>query len=146
MEIIEFLRCGMEERIGNFESMEAAREFFRKDRYATETGAVIDQLEERKSVCSLEINEHHINAEGNLMGGVIFTLIDFAFASAAATVHRPTVVMQVSVNYLNAAKGKRLTASAECIKDGRTTCIYNVTVRDDTGREIAQAVMTGFKL
>ena len=137
---------GMDQRIGNFESLEAARAFFRGDRYATETGAVIDELREGQSVCSLEINEHHMNAEGKLMGGVIFTLIDFAFAAAAATVHRPTVVMQVSVSYLNAAKGKRLTARAECRKDGRTSCVYNVQVTDEDGRDIAQAVMTGFKL
>ena len=135
-----------EKRIGNFESIEAARDFFRKDRYATDSGIVIDELAERRSVCGFEISEQHLNAEGGLMGGAIFTLIDFAFATAAATVHRPTVVMQVSVSYLNAARGKRLTATAECRKDGKTTCVYNVLVRDDTGREIAQAVMTGFKL
>ena len=96
---------------------------------------MIDKLEEGSSVCSFEINEHHRNAEGGLMGGAIFTLIDFAFAAAAATVHRPTVAMQVSVSYLNAAKGKRL-----------SSCVYNVSVKDETGRNIAQAVMTGFKL
>ena len=132
-------------RIGNFLSIEAARDFFLGDRYATETGVVIDDLQEKKSVCSVEINEHHQNAEGGLMGGVIFTLIDFAFAAAAATVHRPTVLMQVSVNYLNAAKGKKLTARAECIKDGRTSCVYNVLVTDENSRNIALAVMTGFK-
>ncbi len=136
----------MEKRIGNFESLEAAKEFFRGDRYATESGMMIDKLEEGSSVCSFEINEHHRNAEGGLMGGAIFTLIDFAFAAAAATVHRPTVAMQVSVSYLNAAKGKRLSAAAECLKDGRTSCVYNVSVKDETGRNIAQAVMTGFKL
>lgn len=136
----------MENRIGTFESIEAAREFFRGDRYATESGIVIEKLEPGKSVCSFEINEHHLNAEGGLMGGAIFTLIDFAFATASSSIHRPTVAMQVSVSYLNAAKGKKLTAAAECRKDGRTSCVYNVQVTDDTGRDIAQAVMTGFKL
>ena len=133
-------------RIGNFESIEAARDFFRGDRYATESGIVIDVLEEKRSVCSFEINEHHQNAEGGLMDGAIFTLVDFAFATAAATVHRPTVVMQVSMNYLNAAKGRKLIATAECRKDGKTSCVYNVLVKDENGKDIAQAVMTGFKL
>ena len=133
-------------RIGNFESIEAARDFFRGDRYATESGIVIDELEEKRSVCSFEINEHHQNAEGGLMGGAIFTLVDFAFVTAAATVHRPTVVMQVSMNYLNAAKGRKLIATAECRKDGKTSCVYNVLVKDENGKDIAQAVMTGFKL
>lgn len=137
----------MEKKIGGFESLEAAREFFRGDRYATESGMVIDELEEGRSVCSFEINEHHMNAEGGLMGGAIFTLADFAFASAAATLHRPNVAMQVSMNYLNSAnKGKKLIATAECLKNGRTTCVFNVMVRDELERDIAQAVMTGFKL
>lgn len=136
----------MDQSTGTFESLEAARQFFRGDRFATESGITLDDLQEGKSVCSFEISGHHMNAEGGLMGGATFTLIDFAFATAAASIHRPTVVMQVSVSYLNAVKGKKLTATAECIKDGRTSCVYNVTVRDDTGRDIAQAVMTGFKL
>ena len=135
----------MEERIGSFESLEAAREFFSGDRFATEADMVIDELEPGRSVCSFVINQHHMNAEGGVMGGAIFTLMDFAFASAASAVHRPTVAMQVSVNYLNAVKGKKLTAAAECKKDGRTSCVYNVTVTDDLEREIAQAVFTGFK-
>ena len=31
-------------------------------------------------------------------------------------------------------------------KDGRASCVVNVDVVDDTGREIAQFVGTGFKL
>lgn len=136
----------MKETIGTFESLEAARDFFRGDRYATESGIILDELQVGRAVCSFVITEHHLNAEGGLMGGATFTLIDFAFAAASCSVHRPTVAMQASVSYLNAVKGKQLTAVAECRKDGKTSCVYNVLVTDDTGREIAQAVMTGFKL
>ena len=136
----------MEERIGTFSSLEEARRFFRMDRYATESGIEIEELEPGTSVCSFKISEHHQNAEGGVMGGAIFTLIDFAFAAAASSVHRPTVAMQISVNFLNAPKGEKLTAKAVCRKDGKTSCVYNVDVYDDTGRDIAQAVMTGFKI
>ena len=80
------------------------------------------------------------------MGGAIFTLIDFAFAAASSAVHRPTVVQQASVNFLNAARGGVLTARASCRKDGRTSCVYTVDVTDDAGRDVASATMTGFKL
>ena len=132
-------------RIGTFESIEEARAFFRGDRYATESGMEIEELGEGWSVCSFEISGHHMNAQGGVMGGAIFTLMDFAYAAAASAIHRPTVMMQASVSYLSATKGKKLTARAECRKDGRTSCVYNVNVTDDTGRDIAQAVMTGFK-
>ena len=44
------------------------------------------------------------------------------------------------------SRGATLTATARCRKDGRTTGVYNVGVVDDLGRDIAQAVVTGYKL
>ena len=131
---------------GNLESLDAARSFFSGDLEATESGIRIDELKDGNSACSFEITEHHRNADGGVMGGAIFTLIDFAFAVASTSVHHPTVAQQVSINYLNQPRGKKLTARAECRKDGRTSCVYIVNVTDDTGREIATALMTGFKL
>ena len=132
--------------MSTFPSLEAARNYFSGDRYALESGVTIDALTEGGSVCSFEITPRHRNAEGSVMGGAIFTLIDLAFAAAANNVHRPTVAQQVSVNFLSGSRGARLIATATCKKDGRTSCVYNVSVADDLGRDIAQAVVTGFKL
>ena len=128
-----------------FESLEQARVYFEADRFAAENGVVIDSLSEGQSVCSMALSPRHRNAEGGVMGGAIFTLIDLAFAVAANNVHRPTVAQQVSVNFLSGSRGARLVAVARCRKDGRTSCVYNVDVTDDLGRDIAQAVVTGFK-
>ncbi len=92
------------------------------------------------------LGEGHKNANGGIMGGVMFTLADLAFAAASNNIHMPTVAQQVSINYLNAPKGKKLIARAECRKDGRTSCVYIVNVSDENGRDIAQFVATGFKL
>lgn len=129
-----------------FETIGAARAYFAGDRFALENGIVIDAMTENSAVCSFEIGPRHRNAEGGVMGGAIFTLIDLAFAVAANNVHRPTVAQQVSVNFLSGSRGTRLTAVAACRKDGKTSCVYNVDVTDDLGRDIAQAVVTGFKL
>ena len=136
----------MDEKIGTFGSLAEARAFFSQDRFATDAGMVIDELRPGRAVCSFVIDSRHQNAQGGVMGGAIFTLIDFAYAAAASAVHRPTVAMQSSVNYLSAARNGRLTAVAECEKDGRTSCVYRVKVTDEEGREIALGVMTGFKL
>lgn len=131
---------------GNFESIEAARAFFAGDRFATESGIRIDTLADGNAECSFEITDHHRNADGGVMGGAIFTLIDFVFAVASTSVYHPTVAQQVSVNFMNRPKGKKLTAKAECRKDGRNSIVYMVNVSDETGREIATALMTGFKV
>ena len=132
--------------MAEFKSLEEARAFFEMDRFATENFITLEELSEGRSVCSVKLGFRHQNAEGGVMGGAILTLIDFAFATAASNMHRPTVAQQISMNFLNSVKGKVLTAEAVCRKDGRTSCVYQVNVKDDLGRDIAQAVATGFKL
>ena len=132
--------------MATFQSIEEARAYFSKDLFATENGVVLEELYPSGAVCSLVVNERHRNAEGGVMGGAIFTLIDLAFAAAATQTHKPTVAQQVSMNFLNGAKGEKLTAKATCRKDGKTSCVYQVDVTDDLGRDVAQAVVTGFKL
>ncbi len=132
--------------MSTFRNIEEAREYFKEDRFATENGMDLDAIGDGTSTASMTLTSRHKNANGGVMGGVIFTLADFAFAAACNNVYRPTVGAQVSINYFSAPKGDRLYASARCVKDGRSTCVYNVDVTDETGRTIAQFVGTGFKV
>ena len=132
--------------MGGFKDIEEAREYFSNDRFATENGMAIDELDAEHSVCSMTLSARHRNAYGGVMGGAIFTLADFAFAALTNDRERAAVAQQVSVNFLAVAKGDRLIATARYKKDGRASCVVNVDVVDDTGREIAQFIGTGFKL
>ena len=130
----------------NFETLESAREFFYKDKFAVNTGIVLDEITEDEAICSLELNDEHRNAYGGVMGGVIFTLADFAFAVLSNQIHQLTVAQQVDIHYLSAPKGDKLIAKATCRKNGRTSSIVNVDISDNTGRDVAQFIGTGFKL
>lgn len=132
--------------MSTFKTTEEAREYFKKDVYAYNSGMVLEELGEDYAVCSLPIHEGLLNANGGVQGGAIFTLADLAFAALVNNLHMPTVAQQVSINYLNAPKGSKLFARAELKKDGRSASVVNVSVTDDTGRDIAQYVGTGFKL
>ncbi len=132
--------------MATFQSIEEARAFFAGDRFAVDNGMRIDEIGDGSSVCSLELGEGHQNANHSVMGGVIFTLADFAFAVAANNRHFPTVTQQVSISFLNAAKGDRLIARALCKKDGKNSCVYSIDVTDDLGCEVAQFVGIGAKL
>ena len=125
---------------------EEARDYFSQDRFATENGMSIDELDGEHAVTSLTISSRHKNAFGGVMGGAIFTLADFAFAALTNDRERVVVAQQVSINYLSPAKGNRLVATARYRKDGRSSCVVNVDVTDETGRDVAQFVGTGFKL
>ena len=132
--------------MANFDTVESAREFFYRDKFAVDTGITLDELTEDFAVCSLDITDNHRNAYGGVMGGVIFTLADFAFAVLSNQIHQLTVAQQVDIHYLSAPKGEKLIARATCRKSGRTSSIINVDVSDDAGRDVAQFIGTGFKL
>lgn len=129
-----------------YNSLEEAREEFEKDKFARNTGIKLDELTEEYSICSLKLNDNHRNAYGGVMGGAIFTLADFAFATLSNNIHSLTVAQHVNITYLNAPKGDTLYAKATCRKSGKTTTIINVDVYDDLGRDVAVFLGSGFKL
>ena len=132
--------------MGMFKTIEEAHAYFSCDRFATENGITLDELDDEHAVTSMTLSPRHKNAFGGVMGGAIFTLADFAFAALTNDRERVTVAQQVSISFLSAPKGARLVATARYRKDGRNSCVVNVDVTDDKGRDIAQFVGTGFKL
>ena len=127
--------------------IEKAREFFGKDKYATvASGIQIDEIGEHYSKCSMKITDNHKNAYGGVMGGAIFTLADFAFAVASNYNAPQTVSVTSQINFIGMAKGQCLIAEAKVIKDGRTTCLYDIFITDELGTKIAYVTVNGMKL
>ena len=129
-------------------TIEELQSRFQSDRFAVEvTGADIREAEPGRAVCVLTLRPDHMNANHTPMGGAIFTLADFAFAVAAnGFAERVTVSQHVSVTFLSPAKGQELRAEARCLKAGRTTCLYQVEVRDELGTYVAHAEVNGFTI
>lgn len=126
------------------ENLEEVRKLFEKDRFATENGAVIDAIGDHYAKCSLQLSDRHKNAMGAVMGGVAFTLADFAFAVASNWQEPGSVSLNSNITYLSTAKGNRLTAEAVCVKHGRSTSCYRIDVRDELDRLIATVNTTGY--
>lgn len=125
--------------------IEEANIQFSKDTYATElSGAKIVEITEEQVTCTMEITPKHMNAAGGVMGGAIFTLADFTFAVAANFRKHLTVSLQSQISFIGAAKGKRLIAKSHCIKEGQTTCFYEIYVTDDLENMVAKVNITGF--
>ena len=124
-------------------SLEQVQRIFSNDRFATEaTGCRIVEAGPGHAVCELDVCELHLNEKGGVMGGAIFTLADFACAVASNIGEEPTVSVAFSIQYLSAVKGKRLIATADAQKNGRTLGFYDCMVRDDLGRDIAHVTGT----
>ena len=127
--------------------LETARERFSGDRFASEAlGAVIDALDENGAVCSVALEERHLNGVGEIMGGAIFTLADFAFAVATNSAEETTVTQTSQITYLGRPKGKRLIAASKKVRSGRSICVYTVDVKDELGSAVALVTVTGYRI
>lgn len=128
-------------------SLAEAQEYFSGDDFAYDiTGCRLVEISKGHAVASLELDRRkHYNAMGNVMGGAIFTLADYAVAAASNYNENPTVSVSNTIEYLSGAKGSKLIATCDADKSGRTLGFYTVMVCDDTGRKVAKMTATCFR-
>lgn len=125
-------------------TLEEAREYFSNDKYATEvSNAEIIEVGENYSRCQLVLDARHKNARGFVMGGVSFTLADFAFAVATNTTEKGTVTVTSQISFTSAPKGNVLFAECTPVKEGRRNCFYTVRITDDLDTLVAVVNVTG---
>ena len=128
-------------------TLEEVKARFEGDRFARSSGAEIVSAGLGEAECRLALEDRHMNANSVPLGGAIFTLADFAYGVAAnGCSGRNSVSQHVSITYLAPAKGNVLTARASCIRSGRKTCLYQVTVTDELGTQVAYATVNGFEV
>lgn len=128
-------------------NIEEIRAFFAEDKFATKmTGIEIDMAGEGYSKCSLLLNENHKNLFGDVMGGVLFTLADFAFAVSVGSPGHYTTTLSSEIRYLARAKGDHLYAECKVAKNGSRVCFADVVITDDSGKKIALVSVSGLHL
>lgn len=128
--------------------LEAARAYFTGDRFATElAGIEIEAVGDRYALCRMPLDDRHRNANGGIMGGVIFTLADFVFAVATNRVQPPVTVTETAqIAYLAAPRGNRLIGESHLLRDGKHTCFYEILIRDELGTDVARVQISGAHL
>ena len=127
-------------------TLEEIEAVFANDRFATDAaGCRVVSGEHGRAVCSMELADVHRNAMGNVMGGAIFTLADFALAICCNIGEEPTVSVDSSISFFRSTQGAALTATAVCDKPGRHLGFYTVTVEDDLGKQIAKMTATCYR-
>lgn len=118
-----------------------ARKVFVDDNYARLTGVEIVSVHDGEVVCSLALNERHRNARGVAMGGVLFTLADFAAAVAANSEtleELQWVSLDSDIHFLTPATGDTLKATCRALKQGCTTALYQTIIESlDNGKRVA---------
>lgn len=114
------------------------QEFFKNDRFATNTGIELMEIKEGYSKTRLVITAEHLNAGGRTQGGVLFTLADLALAAAANSHGVLAFSLSSNITFLRGSgPGDVLYAEAHerCI--GRTTGYYQIDITNQEGKLVA---------
>ena len=124
-------------------SLEEVRAIFSNDRFASDAcGCRVVEAARGHAVCEFDITAGHRNEKGGVMGGAIFTVADFAMAVASNVGSPTTVSVSSTIEFMSAARGTRLIATADVEKDGRTLGFYRCVVTDELGTPVACATQT----
>lgn len=128
-------------------SLDEVKRIFEHDRFATETvGCRIVEAGKAHAVCELDITEAHLNANDEVMGGVVYTLADFTAGIASNIGQDPSVSIESTIRFLSTIKGTKLIATCNPVKPGRSLGFFTITVEDDLGTPIADATATMFRV
>lgn len=132
-------------------SIDRVREIFGRDRFATETtGIKIISLDNHTSLCSLQLGGCHCNARGVAMGGVVYTMADFAAAIAANSEDIESgglhwVSLDSTIHYLTAAPmGVTLVAKTQAFRQGSRTALYQTIIENSDNGKCVAIVETTF--
>lgn len=126
-------------------TIEEIRAYFALDKFATNAQCRIAEVSYGRAVCTMQLTDDHRNAMGNVMGGAVFTLADFALAVACNVGEKPTVSIESDIKFLTLARGDVLTATAVAERSGRHIGAYTITVTDEEGNTVAIMTATTYR-
>jgi uncharacterized protein (TIGR00369 family) len=115
--------------------------------YAVSLGIALQEATAQRIVLCLPFKEENANPGRVLHGGVTASMIDAAGALAGAAALGAAAdwevsTLDLSVDYLAAAIGEELIATAEVLRRGKELVYSSVDVRTDAGKRIAVGLST----
>ncbi|MGI5936819.1 MAG: PaaI family thioesterase [Oscillospiraceae bacterium] len=105
-------------------------------------GLEVVEIREGYCECRVKLTKNSMNPQGYAHGSLIFALCDEATGVAAAAGGRSMLTLNSSINFLRPGTGEYLRAVATCVKDGKTTGVFEAIVYDDQDRMVAKGVFT----
>lgn len=126
-------------------SLEEIQAYFAQDKFAAQARCSIVEARANHVICEMPITPDHLNANGTVMGGAMFTLADFTMAVISNLDNKPTVAIDCTIRFFSPAKGEKLIATGSTNKGGRSVGFYTVDIDDDLGTKVAQFVCTAHR-
>lgn len=122
------------------DGLERLKRYFSTDPFACGLGVELAELRPGYAQTRLVLSPSHLNFNGFIHGGVIVSLLDQAFAAASNSYNESAVAINLSVQFVNAPPaGGTLIAEAREVEKSRKLGLYEMTVREESGRLICRA-------
>ena len=118
---------------------QSAAAMMKGDMATQSLGATLDAVGPGTAEMSMTVQDWHLNGHGICHGGYIFTFADSCFAFACNSFNQKFVSQHGEITYLAPGMpGDVLTASGRAISRQGRSGIYDITVRNQHGDDIAQ--------
>jgi len=115
------------------------------DKFVEFCGITLDEIGPGYARTSVTIDNRHLNGAGIIQGGVLFTLADYALASAANSREKVSVSIETSMSFIKGVSSGKVIAIAKEVTCGRTLARYDVPVTTEDGTLIALLHGTVFR-
>lgn len=123
--------------------LETMRQRFDSSPFAMYLGMRIVKLERGYASVEMELKKDYLTWDNLVQGGIISSLMDQAFGYSLNTLDNIHVAVQLSVNFLGAARvGDTITAESKVVHAGKSMGVCEMTVADSRGKVIARAMGT----
>lgn len=120
-------------------------EFFKKDRFAANAGAELQEIKEGYARARMLITPEHLNGGGVCQGGAIFTLADLAFAAAVNSHGVLTFSTSSNITYFKSVSQGYIYAEAREIVNHHRMPYAEVRVTDEAGELVAIFTSSGYR-
>lgn len=108
------------------------------DRFSQWLGIETVEIKEGYSKIKMTIREEMVNGFGIIHGGIAFSLADSAFAFACNNRNVLSVALDTSINFIKPVHvGDILTAEAKEMHNGKSTGLYQISIRNQKDHEVA---------
>lgn len=115
--------------------------------FARRLGIFVEELGPGYARVTKTVAAEDLNPVGRAHGGVYFSMADTACGSAMAAHGHMAVTVNASYNYFrSAAVGDVLTAEATEVKTGKTICVFDVRITDQSGALLGAGSFTFYQL
>ncbi|MBU1155253.1 MAG: PaaI family thioesterase [Proteobacteria bacterium] len=127
------------------ERLAYARQVVGTDPVSTLLGIQVVEVEHGQATVCLIPQSHHLNSLGRVHGSTLYALADQAMAVAANTLENPALMVETHISFLAKAEPEqRLLATARRRDAGRKLSLWEVEIKDESGRLVALATGRGY--